>query len=402
MKKLTKFGGLTTIGAVIMLGLCLAGCATNVPIKSVKMPTINGMDAVKNLGIRGFENRSGVGGSVGAQLTTYLSDLANSRISSTGKFTVVAPNDPNADGVFFGELRNVTSKDSQSQSSYKDKNGNTIVVVTYKREVSVEFVYGVNNARTGMPFGTVRKSGSTSSSNSSPSDLADPLDLAKSIVNSQMRDLEKDLVPTIVSTNETLMEETSKDKNVKQRMKTAKTLVKDGHYEDAIKLYDEIGSDAAKINAGILRRSIESDEAANARMAQLDSQRIGLVDKAAKSAVDTLVSKLPAGSVIMIMQTSSTERNLTNDVSDRITTAIVQGGNLKVVDRTNQSLINAEQQFQMSGNVDDNSAVAIGRQLGAKFAVLCWISGVSSSRRLNLRVLNIETSQIADQSTFEI
>jgi curli biogenesis system outer membrane secretion channel CsgG len=104
----------------------------------------------------------------------------------------------------------------------------------------------------------------------------------------------------------------------------------------------------------------------------------------------------------MIMKTSSTDLNMLNNVVDQITTAIVKDGNLKVVDRSNQALINAEQQFQLSGNVDDNSAVSIGKQLGAKYAVFCWISGSMSSRRLNLRVLNIETSQIADQSNFEI
>jgi len=76
------------IGAVIAAVLNLAGCATTVPIKSVRMPTINGMDTVKNLGIRDFENRSGVGGSVGAQLTNYLTDKSKQMIMATGKFTI--------------------------------------------------------------------------------------------------------------------------------------------------------------------------------------------------------------------------------------------------------------------------------------------------------------------------
>jgi curli biogenesis system outer membrane secretion channel CsgG len=127
-----------------------------------------------------------------------------------------------------------------------------------------------------------------------------------------------------------------------------------------------------------------------------------LADKAVKDVVTALNTKLQSGAIIMVMKTSSTELNLINDVVDQITTAIVQAGKLKVVDRSNQALINAEQQFQLSGNVDDNSAVSIGHQLGARYAVLCWISGTSSSRKLNLRVLDIETSQIADQTNFDI
>jgi hypothetical protein len=364
------------------------------------------MDTVKNLGIKDFENKSGVGGSTGAQLTTYLTDQAKQLIPATGKFTVVSANDPNADGVFFGELRSVAAKDDQQSSQHKDKNGNIYTTTTYTRVVSVEFVYGVNNSRTGMPLGTVNKKGTQRSSASEPSGLADSLTIAKGIVDSQMRDLVKDLVPTIVSSNETLMEETSKDKAVKQLMKTAKALVKNNNYDEAIKQYDQIAakhnSVAAKTNANILRKAIESDAAASAKMTQLDSERVGLAERAVKSVVDSLSSKLPAGSVIMVMKQNATEARMLDDLLDRITTAIVQDGKLKVVDRSNQALIQAEQKFQLSGDVDDNSAVSIGKQLGAKYAVLFSITGASSSRRLTLKVLNIQTSQIDDQSNFEI
>jgi len=52
--------------------------------------------------------------------------------------------------------------------------------------------------------------------------------------------------------------------------------------------------------------------------------------------------------------------------------------------------------------VDDNSMVSIGHQLGVQYMVFCWISGEKSLRRLNQRVLNVETAQIIDQSDFEI
>jgi hypothetical protein len=400
MKNLAKFG----IIAVIMFSI--GGCATNVPIKSVRMPTINGMDTIKSLGIRDFENKSGVGGSLGTQLTHYLTDRAKSMIPATGKFNIVAPADPNADGVFFGELRNIASQDSRSQSQRKDQKGNTYTVTTYTRTVSVAFVYGVRSSRTGAELGTVSKEGSNSSSSESSDNLPDPLDMARRIVDSRMADLAKDIVPTIVSTNRQLMNETSKDKAVKQMMKTALAIVKSGDYGEAIKEYDQIaaayGSAAARANANILRQSIESDVAARAQMEQLDSDRSGLTERAVRNAVDALNSKLPSGTVIMLMKTSSTELNMLNDVADQITTAIVQAGRIKVVDRLNQDLINAEQLFQLSGNVDDNSAISIGHQLGARYAVLCWISGVSSSRKLNLRVLDIETAQIADQPSFDI
>lgn len=258
-----------------------------------------------------------------------------------------------------------------------------------------------------MPVGSVLKKGSNSTTAyDSPSGLTDTLTLARSIVDSQLRDLSKDIVPYIVSENRKLMAETSKDKALKEKMKTALALVKNGNYEDAIKQYDiiagESGSVAARTNAGILREAIASDIAATAELAELFNDKDGLAEKAVKQAVDALNSKLPSGTSITIMKTSSRERSMIDYVVDQLTKTIIQAGNITVVDRSNQALINAEQQFQISGNVSDESAVSIGKQLGVKYMVLCWISGEMSARRLNTRVLNIETARIEYQNDVEI
>lgn len=397
------------IGVIIAIGLM--GCATQVPIKSVRSPTINTTD-IQRLAFKPFENKSGAGGSVGAQLAQYLADRTSQQIMSFGKFTIVASSDPNADGVFTGEIRSIEANDSQQQreKKVKDKDDNeiTIVETTYRRDVSVGFMYSVISSRTGMPVGTVTKQGTTYDSNTrSSGELKDPLTLAKSVVDSQLRTLQQDVVPTIVSTNRPLMKETSKDKNVKQLMKTAQALVKQSNYEEAIRLYDEIageyGSVAAKSNASLLRGAIASDIAAREDLAARFSDTDGLAEKAAKGAVDLLNSKLPSGSNIIIMKESSRQESSRIDyVVDQITKSIIQKGNLKVVDRSNQVLINTEQEYQLSGNVSDDTIVSIGHQLGAKYIVICRISGEMSLRRLTVKVLNVETAQITNQTDFEI
>jgi transcriptional regulator CtsR len=396
---------------VLLVVFVLSGCATQVPIKSVRAPTINTTD-IQRLAIRPFENKSGVGGTVGAQLSQHLTDKTSQLIMSFGKFTIVAPTDPNADGVFSGEIRNIESKDSQSQreKKIKDKDGKESIVteITYRRDVSVTFVYSVISSRTGMPVGTVTKQGSTSDYNTkSPNELRDPLTLAKSVVDSQLRTLQQDIVPTIVSSNRPLMKETSNDKTVKQLMKTAQTLVKQNNYEEAIRQYDEIAreyeSTAASSNANLLRQAITSDTAARAKLAELFSDTNGLAEKAAKGAVDVLNSKLPSGANIIIMKESSRQESSRIDyIVDQITKSIIQGGKLKIVDRSNQALINSEQEYQLSGNVSDDSIVSIGHQLGAQYIVICRISGESSLRRLNVKVLSVETAQITDQIDFDI
>ncbi|MDR0877481.1 MAG: penicillin-binding protein activator LpoB [Treponema sp.] len=394
MKK-TVFQSLFTA----LLAMGIVSCATTVPIKSVRMPTID-TTGIQRLGIRPFENVSGIGGPVTAQLTRYLSDKATVLITDTGKFTVVAPTDPNADGVFTGELTIITSKDSQEVKEAKDKDGNPYTQITYKRDVSIEFSYSILSARTDMPVGKVLKKGSISSSSmESPGELSDTLTLAKSIVDSQISGLSRDIVPYIVTGSRELMKETLKDKVVKQKMKTALTLVKNGSYEEAIRQYDiiayESGSAAASANAGILRQSIASDIAANARLSELFNDKSGLTEKAIKTVLDALNSKLPSGTNISIMKTRSTERDMIDYAVDQLTKNIIQAGNFTVIDRSNQALIDDEQYFQLSGNVSDESAVSIGKQLGVRYMVLCWISGEKSLRRFYTRVLDIETAQIA-------
>jgi len=399
-----KLFSITALSVAIMLNL--AGCATYVPVKSVRPPTID-TSGIQRLAIKPFENRSGIGGPDSVQLTRYLTETAERIIKNTGKFTIVAPTDPNADGVFIGEMRSLVSKDSMERRERKDKEGKIHIQIIYNRDVYLEFSYSVISSRTDMPVGTVIKQGSNSSSGSgSTVNLTDTLTLAKSIVDSQIRSLTRDITPTIVSADRQLLNETSKDKEVKQRMKAALASVKSGNYEEAIRQYDEIygeyGSNAARTNAGILRESIASETAARAELNRLFSDTNGLVDKAGKNAIDTLYSKVPAGSNIMIMKTSSTERNMINYVVDQMTKNVVQAGKLNVVDRSNQALIDAEMQYQLSGNVDDDSMVSIGHQLGVQYIVTCWISGAKSLRRLNLKILNIETAQIIDQTDFEI
>jgi hypothetical protein len=404
MRLFIKLSMITAIGMVIVS--TLGGCATTVPIKSVRPPTID-TSGIQRLAIRPFENRSGVSGPISAQITRYLTETAERLIKNTGKFTIVAPSDPNADGVFIGELRSLVSKDTQDRRERKDKEGNIYIETIYNREVYLEFAYSVISSRTDMPVGMVVKQGSNSSSGSdSAANLTDTLTLAKSIVDSQINGLRRDIVPTIVSADRKLVNETSKDKQLKQRMKEALALVKNGNYEEAIRQYDQInseyGSDAARTNAAILRESIASDAAARAELNRLFSDTNGLVEKAAKNAVDALYLKLPPGANIMIMKTNSTERNMLEYVVNQMTKNIVQAGKLNIVDRSNQALINAEQQYQLSGNVDDNSMVSIGHQLGVQYIVICWISGEKSLRRLNQKVLNVETAQITDQRDFEI
>jgi len=391
---------------VVIIASVFSGCATYVPIKSVRPPTID-TSGIRRLAIKPYENKSGSGGRIGTPLTLYLTEASERIIKNTGKFIIVAPTDPNADGIFTGQLRNLVINDTQERIERKNKDGDIYYETMYNREVILEFSYTVISTRTDLPIETIIKKGSNGASGiGSNAAVADALTLAKRVVDSQISGLTRDIVPTIVSTDRRLMNETSKDKELKRRMKEALTLVKNGNYEEAVKRYEainvEYGNAASAANAAILKESIASSASARAELYRLFNDTNGIADRAARNAVNTLYAKLPTRANIMIITTNSTERNMLDYVINMMTKTVVQEEMLRVVDRSDQDLINAEQQYQLSGNVDDNSAVSIGHQLGVQYIVICWISGEKSLRRFNQKVLNVETAQITDLSDFEI
>jgi hypothetical protein len=89
-----------------------------------------------------------------------------------------------------------------------------------------------------------------------------------------------------------------------------------------------------------------------------------------------------------IFANSKDERILTGIIADGITSGLMKKG-ISIVDRENSALVEAEHQFQMSGSVSDNDFVSIGHAAGANTLVTVAVTGTSSLRRLQLRVLDI-------------
>jgi len=66
----------------------------------------------------------------------------------------------------------------------------------------------------------------------------------------------------------------------------------------------------------------------------------------------------------------------------------------KLVDRQQIEKIRNEQQLQLSGEFDDNSAVSIGKMAGANSVVVISVSHADKSGRLTLKVLDVQTAEI--------
>lgn len=112
------------------------------------------------------------------------------------------------------------------------------------------------------------------------------------------------------------------------------------------------------------------------------------------NASSILIENLPRNSTIAVLNVFSTDKNTTEYIVGELEYNLVNSGKFKIVDRRLLDQIRTEQNFQMSGEVSDDSAVAIGNMLGANIVITGELTGASSDQRLVFKALDVKTAQI--------
>jgi TolB-like protein len=276
-------------------------------------------------------------------------------------------------------------------------------------------------------IGPLHKSGSTSGSSREGTPAAEPM--VQTIIARQLSTLAQDVAPHTVKITRNLEKETSPDKAIKQKAKNAEALAKSGNYRAAeeayLGIYQDSKSFAAAFNAGLLmqaggdleraaalmqRVSAETgNPQANAELARIRSEMGAIESVAAYSEnqgqrdrlialmVDTLPANLPRNAKIAIINNSQNERELADSITNGIITGFL-AKNITVVDRSNQSLVETERNYQYSGNVSDADLISIGNEAGVNTFILVSVTGSYSTRRLLVRMLDVERNIIVYQS----
>ena len=119
------------------------------------------------------------------------------------------------------------------------------------------------------------------------------------------------------------------------------------------------------------------------------------LDAAIREAAAQMGENLPGGTQVALVSVASSSAQLSEYVISRLEAALVNGKKLVVVDRANLDRVREEQGFQMSGEVDDNSAKAIGKLLGAGAIVTGTFANLGDVYSLTLKAINIETATVA-------
>jgi TolB-like protein len=80
--------------------------------------------------------------------------------------------------------------------------------------------------------------------------------------------------------------------------------------------------------------------------------------------------------------------------ADEITQYLVNTKKFSVVDRRSLDVVRAEQKLQMSGEVDDDSLISLGKLTGAETVLTGSIDGYGDNRRLTVKALDVKTGEI--------
>lgn len=123
------------------------------------------------------------------------------------------------------------------------------------------------------------------------------------------------------------------------------------------------------------------------------SQAISLDEGIAK-ATDYIIESLPKGTKLVILSYTSDSKDMSDYLVDELTTLLVNKRTFEVLDRANLALLQNEMKFQMSGEVSDETAQAIGKKLGAESIVSGSFEQVGNEYKYRTRIIKVSTAAI--------
>jgi hypothetical protein len=110
-------------------------------------------------------------------------------------------------------------------------------------------------------------------------------------------------------------------------------------------------------------------------------------------AANALMAKISPGSRVAIVYVTARDSEVSEFIAGELEFIMVDKG-YTLIDRSELDRIRKEQALQMSGEVDDNLAVSIGKIAGANVIITGAVTGSGDLRRLRLRALSTESGQV--------
>ena len=126
------------------------------------------------------------------------------------------------------------------------------------------------------------------------------------------------------------------------------------------------------------------------------------LDVVIKQSARAVENVLRQGTKVAVLNFASPSETFSDYVIEELTGELVTGQKVTIVDRRNLALITSEMHLQLSGDVSDESAQAIGRMLGAQSIVSGTLTNMGTFHRFRIRVINVETAAIQTQVSLDL
>jgi TolB-like protein len=132
------------------------------------------------------------------------------------------------------------------------------------------------------------------------------------------------------------------------------------------------------------------------------SQNALTIDAALNNSTSYFSGRIPNNTKVVVLNFSSKWPDLSDYIIEELIGYIVNEGKLTVVDRQNLESIRKEMDFQLSGEVSDETAQSIGKKLGAQTIMSGAITAIGNAYRLRIRAISVETAQILGMQNVDV
>lgn len=122
------------------------------------------------------------------------------------------------------------------------------------------------------------------------------------------------------------------------------------------------------------------------------------LENAAQEVITSLQEKKLTKLKIAIVNVSSSDAEVSEYVAGDLESLLVKNDFI-IVDRSELDRIRREQNFQLSGDVDDDQIVSVGKFAGAGIVITGRITGSGSMRRLRLRAIDVQSAEVKASSS---
>jgi TolB-like protein len=126
------------------------------------------------------------------------------------------------------------------------------------------------------------------------------------------------------------------------------------------------------------------------------------LDSAIQQSSKEINDSLTAGTKVALLNFSSESDVFSDYVLEEMSIALVKSKKLVVVDRKEIDLIRGEMNFQMSGDVSDESAQKIGAMLGAQSIVSGSLINMGETYRFRTKAIDVKSAAIQTSASISV